>query len=690
MVICKIVGYNYIIIQPNDDKIYIDVVKKNGGNTMDTTHNNKIIEPCFYSCDNVITAVNKEFLDFTGYVIGDFLGKSLANMEEVIRINSQVSLDNINSKYNGYIFAKSLDPREVTITISLNTETNETKYTFSEIANSRLNDKLSFVEQIFIDNESGAAIYSVPDLLLLKSNQKYLDFAYAPFTKPEFSIGKSISEFMTGFTGSQAEIVTKTLLETQKSSCVKAFKFSHSQRGTTYWDSTQTPIFENGKMKYIYHTATDVTQSVFENKSIVIQNKLIKHNSKLIKNYCRNEEVITKQYKILNRVINTFDLPVIRLSCPDLNIIDVNKKAFNILKFMRPNLISIDDIKDISLKSLFINMDDPDEYFQCINELLEEKKTKYLNKKKYSINGKDIYWNFIFEPVLESNGDIQEISILIIDVTSEIKSNIVMENALKLQGEFLVNISHELKTPLNVIFATAQLFNNYCTSGSLDDKRDSIMKYIDSIKQNSYRLSKMINNIVDLSKIEAGFFNLYLSNNDIVALVEDIVMSVTNFTDSKGLNIIFDTDIEEKIIACDHEKLERVLLNLISNAIKFTDIGGEIFVEVKDKGKFIEISVADNGIGIEQKYLSMIFDRFKQVDKSLARNAEGTGIGLSLVKSIVELHGGNISVESEFGKGSKFTIMIPSKKVATEDTLYTKKVKNAAQLIRVELSDVCS
>ncbi len=291
---------------------------------------------------------------------------------------------------------------------------------------------------------------------------------------------------------------------------------------------------------------------------------------------------------------------------------------------------------------------------------------------------------------LNLNGEIQEILILIIDVTAEIKSNISMENALKLQGEFLVNISHELKTPLNVIFATAQLFNKYCNSGSLDDKKDSIVKYIDSIKQNSYRLSKMINNIVDLSKIEAGFFNLYLSNNNIVELVEDIVMSVTNFTDSKGLNIIFDTDIEEKIIACDPEKLERVLLNLISNAIKFTDKGDEIFVAVKDKDEFIEISVADNGIGIEQKYLNMIFDRFKQVDKSLSRNAEGTGIGLSLVKSIVELHGGSIYVESEYGKGSKFTFIIPSKKVATEDTLYTKKVKNSDQSIRVELSDVCS
>ncbi|HEY8803901.1 MAG TPA: ATP-binding protein, partial [Clostridium sp.] len=260
--------------------------------------------------------------------------------------------------------------------------------------------------------------------------------------------------------------------------------------------------------------------------------------------------------------------------------------------------------------------------------------------------------------------------------------------ANKAQGEFIVNISHELKTPLNVIFSTAQLFDMYCKNDSLDEKKDSIIKYIDSIKQNSYRLSKLINNIVDLSKIEAGFFKLNLSNNNIVTVVEEIVMSVTSLIESKGLNIIFDTDIEEKIIACDTEKMERIVLNLISNAIKFSNEGDEIFVDVKDKNEFIEISVKDNGIGIEDKHLDMIFDRFTQVDKSLSRNTEGTGIGLSLVKSIVELHGGSIYAESEFGKGSKFTVMLPSKKVFHENMIYSNNVKNGNQSIREELSDI--
>ncbi|GCD10020.1 sensor histidine kinase [Clostridium tagluense] len=280
-------------------------------------------------------------------------------------------------------------------------------------------------------------------------------------------------------------------------------------------------------------------------------------------------------------------------------------------------------------------------------------------------------WNYTYEEVKKKN-----------------EMNNELQKLLVSQEEFTANISHELKTPLNVISSAVQLVQMYCYNGSLDDRRETISKYLDSMKLNSYRLSKLINNIVDSSKIQAGFFKLNLSNNNIVQVVEEIVLSTSNFTGSKGLHIIFDTDIEEKIIACDPEKIERIVLNLISNAIKFSDKGGKIFVDVKDKNEFVEISVKDNGIGIEEENLVTIFDRFKQVDKSLSRNAEGTGIGLNLVKSIVELHGGRVYAKSEFGKGSKFTVILPSGKVLHENTLYGSKMKNGDESIQVELSDI--
>ena len=403
----------------------------------------------------------------------------------------------------------------------------------------------------------------------------------------------------------------------------------------------------------------------------------------------KHEKILESRNEFLDRLIDNLELPVVRLASPDLKVLEMNQKAFCMLKTFIPNVESTMQIKGNKVIDIIPTFNES-EYFQRLNEVIKEKKIKHINKKVHTINGNEIYSNFIFEPVFEPNGEIKEILVLIIDVTDEVKSNIVMEKALKLQGEFLANISHELKTPLNVIFAAVQLFSLYCNSGSLDENKSLIIKYIDSIKQNSYRLSKLINNIVDTSKIEAGFFELNLSNNNIVEVVEGIVMSVTNFTEIKGLNIVFDTDIEEKIIACDPEKIERIVLNLISNAIKFSNKGDEIFVDIKDKDEFVEISVKDNGVGIEKKYLDMIFDRFKQVDKSLSRNAEGTGIGLSLVKSIVELHGGKISVESESGKGSKFIVLLPAREVIQQNMLFSRNMKNRNENIQVEFSDVYS
>jgi len=310
--------------------------------------------------------------------------------------------------------------------------------------------------------------------------------------------------------------------------------------------------------------------------------------------------------------------------------------------------------------------------------IIANKKIEYLSREKAAREAELIIANKEIAFQREKAKQAEELII----------ANKKLTIANKEQGEFIVNISHELKTPLNVIFSIAQLFEIYCESGSLGKNEDFFIKYIDSMKLNSYRLSKLINNMVDLSEIDAGSFKLNLANNDIVAITEEIVMTVTTLNEFKDLNIIFDTDIDEKQIAFDTEKIERIVLNLISNAIKFSNDGSEIVVEVKDNNEFVEISVKDNGIGIEDEHLDMIFDRFKQVDKSLSRNTEGTGVGLSLAKSIVELHGGSICAESEYGKGSKFTVRLPSGKVLQENMTYSNKIRNVNKSVRVELSDI--
>jgi two-component system, OmpR family, phosphate regulon sensor histidine kinase PhoR len=257
----------------------------------------------------------------------------------------------------------------------------------------------------------------------------------------------------------------------------------------------------------------------------------------------------------------------------------------------------------------------------------------------------------------------------------------------KLKTEFFANISHELRTPLSVMLASTQLLQLYGKSDTEINLRNNVDKTALIVRQNIYRLTRLINNLIDITKVDTGFFELQLHNYNIVSIIEDITMSVVDYIENKNISIQFDTDIEEKIISCDADKIERVMLNLLSNSVKFTNPNGSIIVKVSDGEKFVTISVKDTGIGIHKDKQEMIFQRFRQVDKSLSRSNEGSGIGLSLVKSLVELHGGTIKVESVYGFGSEFIIQLPVTKV--EANLTDEKFESfEAKKTNIEFSDI--
>ncbi|MBZ9686124.1 PAS domain-containing sensor histidine kinase [Clostridium estertheticum] len=403
-----------------------------------------------------------------------------------------------------------------------------------------------------------------------------------------------------------------------------------------------------------------------------------------------HEEILQSQFNLLHKTIDTLDLPFIRLSYPDFSITDINQKALNIIEGLNPEMNSIDIVKGQNYTDIITEFDKTDVFYH-FQMIKEKKETSYIKYKELIVSGKKIFVNVLYQPILGLEGNIQQVIAIILDITKETRDKLQLEKNLKMQEEFFINISHELKTPLNVIFSTTQLFGLYMKNNSLIENQDKLEKYIDVITQNCNRQSKLVNNLVDLSKIQSGFFRLHMSNANIVSVVEELVQSVSEYVENKGLKLVFDTDIEEKNIACDPTNIERVMLNLISNAIKFSMAGDEIFVNIHDKVDSVEISVKDTGIGIESDYLDVIFERFKQVDKSLSRNAEGSGIGLCLVKSIVELHGGKISLESEIGKGSKFTIEFPSRLIAVPyDTIENKSIRSELQTINIEFSDIYS
>lgn len=257
------------------------------------------------------------------------------------------------------------------------------------------------------------------------------------------------------------------------------------------------------------------------------------------------------------------------------------------------------------------------------------------------------------------------------------------EEASKIKTHFISNISHELKTPINVIMSAIQLINYNTKESPSYSKNKNTLAIIDD---NCKRLLRLINNLIDVQKHELDDTKLNLSAVNVVNLIEMLVASVVPYAESKNLNLIFDTNKEDVILKVDSDKLERIILNLLSNAIKFSKPNGEIRVTLNFED-CLYISVADNGIGIAKENLNKIFDKFTQLDTSFSRKNEGSGIGLSIVKSFVLLHNGKISVKSDLNKGTIFLIELPlteTSNIETEDASYDNLSKN----VKIELSDI--
>ncbi|MBU3176122.1 sensor histidine kinase [Clostridium estertheticum] len=287
---------------------------------------------------------------------------------------------------------------------------------------------------------------------------------------------------------------------------------------------------------------------------------------------------------------------------------------------------------------------------------------------------------------------IKGVVLSLVDITNKkLLDETILSETLK--TEFFSNLSHELRTPLNIILCTLQLLDTYTISSEVNDKERKFKQYSGIMKQNCYRQLRLVNNMIDITKLDAGFFDLNLQNCNIVNVVESVTMSVAEYIKTKSIKLVFDTDIEECIMSCDPEKIERVILNLLSNSIKFTRSGGIMKVNMYDKGKNIIISIKDTGIGIPPDKLNIIFDRFRQVDRSLTRKQEGSGIGLSIVKSLVELHGGTISVLSEYGKGTEFIIVLPIIVFPKDNDIcevFESESQERIERIHIEFSDIYS
>ena len=280
-------------------------------------------------------------------------------------------------------------------------------------------------------------------------------------------------------------------------------------------------------------------------------------------------------------------------------------------------------------------------------------------------------------------------------ILSFIKDKKNLKHAVEIESlktEFFANLSHEFKTPLNIILSTVQLVMNYIEVNNEYPDYNMFNKCLSNIKQNSYRILKIANNLIDMSKIDGNFYSINMGNYNIVEVVENIVQSLAEYMKDNKRNIIFDTIEEEIITACDPDQIERIILNVLSNAMKFTSHGGNIYVdmEVNDRCNKVIIKISNDGEKINFEDRLRIFERFTQSESLLTRRAEGTGIGLTLVKSLVKLHNGEVYVNTEFEEGTQFCIELPIRKIKNfkNNNVREKSIVSKVEKFNIEFSDI--
>lgn len=387
--------------------------------------------------------------------------------------------------------------------------------------------------------------------------------------------------------------------------------------------------------------------------------------------------------RVLNDRLSTFYDLTDRNMHSFMFLCDENGDILYANKKLKENYFETDDVDIHELNSILKNkinsLDNKDNIIKLVNEnggwrgiVKNKEENKTIDCSVQLINTVEGY---------------KAIAATYMDISDEISLELELEKFKvydKEKSEFISNISHELRTPLNIFYSTVQLLDRMSENETLDFKL-MYKKYKKPLHVNCKRMLRLINNVMDISNIDTGILKPSFGNYDIVSISEDITLSVVNYASLKSINIQFDTNVEEHIIKCDPTMIERILLNLLSNAIKFSEKNKNIYVDLNVEDKWVQIEVKDEGIGINDNVKHIIFDKFVQVDKSFTRMNEGSGIGLSIVKSMIDLHNGNISVESEVNVGSTFKILLPNE-CLNDSYFETYDINNSST--ELELSDI--
>lgn len=535
---------------------------------------------------------------------------------------------------------------------------------------------LNAIQQFITNSQFGIAIFRTTDMVLMDANQTWLNRLDEPYNNKSFSIGKPINEIITGWKGSAFEKVWNIALQTEEGVNLPEYRHSSMKKGISYWNISLTPIFQGDKLLYIVETTFDVTEAV------VNRNKVSSQNAQLSKQYQHFETVVENMSDALFVVYS------------DYSIVALNQEAhlvrffFNDFKYNSPPVnIRYYDSEDneISYNDLPIFKIIKGDIYKAFRVTVVTQEDTH----HFSISGRPVYDNL-------NNTYFSIISIR--DMTNQVNNDYYilklekekkeyLERVIEIKDNFLTLISHEFKTPLTVIMTAIQAMELFC-GNELSDKAK---RYINTIKQNSLRQFRLVSNLLDITRGTADQIRLNKRIIDIVSLTRLITESVKIYAAQKELNVSFVSNVTEKMICIDDEKYERILLNILSNAIKFTPRGKSVQVELTVEKGFVNLAVKDEGVGIPKDKIDVIFERFGQVDNSLSRQAEGSGIGLFLVKMFVESMEGTISVKSKPFHGTTFFVRLPD----TPGTIHAKEVRydegenrKIIDLMNIEFSDI--
>ena len=450
------------------------------------------------------------------------------------------------------------------------------------------------------------------------------------------------------------------------------FDVYSKENGDLYFNAAKT--FIDSKQPYSKEIST------LNNTVYILNRYSIYSNGEVIGIIGIFESVIGKLEKIydggiMTKIVNDSlehiifkDMNGVYLDCNDSFLKDLKLKREDVIGKSSSNIYGLSEIEASIQKSDL--------------EVIKEKKRKIYNEE-ITIDGQVREFEVIKEPFWDSYKNLVGIIVTGRDVTHR-------REIEKMQQEFFANISHELRTPLNLIFGSLQLIKS--VEKEVLEKRNSLNKYIDIIDQNSKRLLKLVDNLIESTRMKCGYYEYNPKNYDIVSFVENISMSVADFAKQNNIDLIFDTDVEEKIMAFDLEKLERIMLNLLSNSIKYNKAQGQIEVLLNDCNDTFVIRVKDTGVGIPSDKLMYIFERFRQVENTFNKSTKGSGIGLSLVKDLIEIQGGTIEVKSELGVGSEFIIKLPVKILSDDSNIdkvyFNNDYHDLVKRMNIEFSDI--